>query len=100
MSFVYVQKTYEYVYNILNSSLYGKKMLNCVRIKNKCISRRKNYIIIDLILRSIAGHKKKQVIFFNIFLRNSKESWGFYTEKTLNTFYILKKIIRIYEKKL
>ncbi len=100
MSFVYVQKTYEYTYNILNSSPYGKMMLLCTRKKNKCIGRKKNYIIIDLILRSIAGHKKKQGIFFNIFLRNSKKTWGYYTEKTLDTFYILKKIIRIYERKL
>ena len=100
MSFVYVQKTYRYVYSILNSSVYGKKMLNCVRTKNKCICRRKNHIIIDLILHSIAGDKRKQVIFFNLFLRNSKKTWGYYTEKTLDTFYILKKILRIYEKKL
>jgi len=100
MSFVYVQKTYQYVYSILNSSVNGKKMLNCVRKKNKCICRRKNHIIIGLILRSIAGDKRKQVIFFNLFLRNSKKTWGYYTEKTLDTFYILKKILRIYEKKL
>ena len=100
MSFVYVEKTYQYVYSILNSSLYGKKMLNCARIKKKCIGRIANHRIIDFILRSIAGNKGKQLIFFNVFLRNSKETWGYYTDKTLNTFCILKKILRMYEKKL
>jgi len=107
-----IKKTYKYVYAIINSDIKGKKFLKNIDNKiNKRLSRilkkyktskseekiRKTLILMNIIMIKIATNQEEQKAFFQLFLKNSLKTWGYLTNTTYESIYIMKKVIKHYE---
>jgi len=111
-NFKEIKKTYRYVYAIIKSDIKGKKFLK--NIDNK-INKRLNYILkkyktskseekirktlilMNIIMIKIATNQEEQKAFFGLFVRNSLKTWGYLTNTTYESIYIMKKVIKHYE---
>lgn len=111
-NFKEIKKTYRYVYAIIKSDIKGKKFLK--NIDNK-INKRLNYILkkyktsksekelrktlilMNIIMIKIATNQEEQKAFFSLFLKNSLKTWGYLTNTTYESIYIMKKVIKHYE---
>lgn len=111
-NFKEIKETYNYVYAIINSGVNGRKFLKYIdnKISNR-LSRilkkyktskseekiRKKLIIMNIIMIKISKNKEEQTAFFQLFLKNSIKTWGCLTNKTFESIYIMKKVIKHYE---
>lgn len=111
--FLELKKIHKYVYAIIKSNIKGKILLK--KIDNK-INNRLNYlsnkhkiskskkegarifIIMNELMIKLANKKEEQTAFFNLFIKNSLKTWGYLTNKTYESIYTMKKVIKHYEK--
>ena len=45
----------------------------------------------------LSKNKEEQTAFFQLFLKNSLKTWGCLTNKTFESIYIMKKVLKHYE---
>lgn len=111
-NFKEIKETYTYVYAIINSGVIGRKFLKDIDNKignrlssicKKCkISKseekiRRTLILMNIIMMKLANKKEEQTAFFDLFLKNSLKTWGCLTNKTYESIYTMKKVIKHYE---
>tara|TARA_B100000674_G_C37908932_1_gene947600 strand:- start:666 stop:1025 length:360 start_codon:yes stop_codon:yes gene_type:complete len=111
-NFKEIKETYNYVYAIINSDFIGRKFLQKVdnKIGNK-LSRilkkyktskseekiRRTLILMNIIMMKLANKKEEQTAFFSLFLKIIFKTWGCLTNRTVESIYTMKKVMKHYE---